>query len=444
MTRSAFGLGMAAAMISLPLAAVGPDVNLPAPIDPSEYRAVDPALASLGQLLFYDPILSGNRNISCGTCHHPNFGTGDGVSLSLGEGGVGLGPDRVASTDNRPEERIPRHAPALFNLGHADFTTLFHDGRIEVDPTRPSGLRTPMGTEMEAGFASLLSAQTMFPVLSPDEMAGHYSENEISRAVRMGLITGDDGAWDLLTDRLEVIPAYRAAFVQAFDLAPDDHIRFTQVSDAIAAFMELEWRADNSPFDRYLRGELPLDAAAMTGMTLFYGAAGCSACHSGAFQTDHDFHATGLVQFGPGKRARFQDHREDRGRFGVTGAPEDLYAFRTPSLRNVIETAPYGHTGAYAELRDFLQAHRTPRAAWDMYDPALTTTPVLEEDTFAPLADLAARDAILAQVPFPDQPLTEAELAALTAFLAALTDPQSITGRLGVPEDVPSGLPVDR
>ncbi|MBS8271808.1 cytochrome-c peroxidase, partial [Halomonas litopenaei] len=140
------------------------------------------------------PILSGNRNVSCGTCHHPAFGTGDGLSLGLGDGGIGLGPKRVADPDNMPEQRIPRNAPALFNLGAYEFTVLFHDGRIEVDPDRPGGLRTPLDADMVTGFASLLSAQTMFPVLSPDEMAGHYSENEISQAVRRGVITGQGGA----------------------------------------------------------------------------------------------------------------------------------------------------------------------------------------------------------------------------------------------------------
>ena len=80
---------------------------------------------------------------------------------------------------NPPEQRIPRNAQALWNLGAHEFTVLFHDGRIEVDETRPGGIRTPLAEDMVGGFATLLSAQTMFPVLSPDEMAGHYSENEI-------------------------------------------------------------------------------------------------------------------------------------------------------------------------------------------------------------------------------------------------------------------------
>lgn len=72
---------------------------------------------------------------------------------------------------------------------------MFHDGRLEVDTQRASGMRTPPEDDMLQGFDSILSAQSMFPVLSPDEMAGHYNENEVSRAVRMGLITGPDGAW---------------------------------------------------------------------------------------------------------------------------------------------------------------------------------------------------------------------------------------------------------
>ncbi|WP_286909276.1 cytochrome-c peroxidase, partial [Roseovarius sp.] len=50
----------------------------------------------LGRELFFDPILSGNRNISCATCHHPNLGSADGMSLALGEGGLGLGAARSA------------------------------------------------------------------------------------------------------------------------------------------------------------------------------------------------------------------------------------------------------------------------------------------------------------------------------------------------------------
>ena len=118
---------------------------------------------------------------------------------------LGIGPERRPDPANPPEQRIPRNAQALFNLGAREFTVMFHDGRIEVDPSRPSGLRTPLEDDMVAGFASILSAQTMFPVLSPDEMAGHYQENDVSTAVREGVITRPGGAWDILSKRVSAI-----------------------------------------------------------------------------------------------------------------------------------------------------------------------------------------------------------------------------------------------
>jgi len=98
------------------------------------------AEVALGRLLFYDPILSGSQDVSCATCHHPKMATVDALSLGLGDGAVGLGLDRVVDPDNMPEIRIPRNAPALFNLGAAEFKVLFHDGRLETDPSKPNGI----------------------------------------------------------------------------------------------------------------------------------------------------------------------------------------------------------------------------------------------------------------------------------------------------------------
>jgi cytochrome c peroxidase len=416
--------------------------NLPAPLTDADFAPVREVEARLGQLLFYDPILSGNRNVSCGTCHHPSFGTSDGLSLGLGDGGIGLGIQRVADPENMPEQRIPRNAPALFNLGAHEFTVLFHDGRIEVDPDRPGGLRTPLDADMVAGFASLLSAQTMFPVLSADEMAGHYSENDVSQAVRRGVITGEEGAWSIIAQRVAALPAYGDDFVAVYDhIERADQIGFTDISNAIAAFMEFEWRSDNAPFDAVLRGTATLPEPAGTGMALFYGEAGCASCHSGPFLTDHDFHAMGAPQIGPGKAARFESHARDEGRFRVTGDTDDLYAFRTPSLRNIALTAPYGHAGAHRELGDFLRAHLDPVAGLKAYDLATAVLPELPVDDTQGFADV---DAIAAAVSVEPVEVSDEQVTALIAFLDALTDPAAREGRLGVPDSVPSGLPVDR
>lgn len=412
--------------------------ELPAP--DALFPAQDMAQVRLGQLLFYDPILSGSGEVSCATCHHPRFGTSDGLSLGLGDGATGLGPERMIDPDNLPEERVPRNAPALFNLGAAEFTRMFHDGRLEGDPDRPGGIRTPLGEDMALGFASVLSAQSMFPVLAPDEMAGHYGESDVSRAVRMGLLSSEGGAWDIISARIESIPPYRAAFDAI--LGHGAAIHFTDISDAIAAFIAHEWRADDSAFDRHLRGEAPLTGPALAGMELFYGEAGCSTCHAGQFQTDHAFHAIAMPQIGPGKKGRFETHYRDTGRLRVTGRAEDVYRFRTPSLRNVTLTAPYGHDGAYATLEDVVRHHLDPIAALRGYDPARAVLPDLAgaEDLHA-LQDPAETDAIAAANELAPVTLSDAQVAELMAFLAALTDDVS---RLGVPPTVPSGLPVDQ
>jgi len=419
--------------------------DLPAPITNDDYAPVDSAEAALGRDLFYDPILSGNRNIACASCHHPRFATSDGLSLGLGEGAVGLGPQRHITDTNIPEQRVPRNSPALFNLGAHAFTRLFDDGRIEADPTRPSGLRTPMEDEMVSGFASVLSAQTMFPVLSPDEMAGHYSENEISKAVRSGRITGPGGAWDKIAARVAGVPDYAARFGLVYpEIAAGRALDFTDISNAIAAFVAYEWRSDQSPFDAALRHETPLTGQAAVGAQMFYGDLGCARCHSGPFLSDQAFHAMGAPQIGPGKAERFESHSRDEGRMRVTGRREDRFAFRTPSLRNVLQTGPWGHAGAHDDLRVFLADHAARGAALAGYQRAVilpvlpNTKPdwaVMEDPT--QVADIAAAAG-------KGITLTPPQIEALMAFLATLSDPVALQGRMGIPATVPSGLPVDR
>jgi cytochrome c peroxidase len=417
--------------------------GIPSPVTDDDYRPIDLAEAELGQLLFYDPILSGNEEVACATCHHPRLGTADGLSLGIGDGGIGLGPDRVVDMDNLPEQRIPRNSPALFNLGAHEFTVLFHDGRIAVDPNRPGGLRTPLDSDMVTGFVSLLSAQTMFPVLSPDEMAGHYGENDVSKAVRQGILTGSGGAWDVIARRVAGIDAYVDQFDTVYPaIQSADDIQFTDISNAIAAFIEHEWRSDSAPFDAALRGDTPLTGAAALGMELFYGESGCVACHSGAFQTDHGFHAMAAPQVGPGKAARFESHAKDEGRFRVTGDPADLYKFRTPSLRNVAVTAPYGHAGSHATLEGFIRDHLDPLAALSAYDAGQLVLPDLDVSDFRVLEDPAEMAAIAAAVTQPAVAMDDSQIAALVAFLGSLTDPAAAAGRLGVPTSVPSGLDV--
>lgn len=438
-TMRAFLLPCALACLAMQVAPARAEIRVPDLGPEPSFVEVTLDSVILGRDLFYDPILSGNRNISCGTCHHPKHGTSDGVSLTFGEGGIGLGPDRHITQENRPEQRLPRNAPGLWNLGAREFTVFFHDGRLEADPSQPNGLRTPLYAAMTGGFDSALAAQAMFPVLSPDEMAGHYGENDISTAVRRGMISQPGGAWELIAGRVAAIPAYRDAFEE---IAPGAPITFAAIANAIADFIAFEWRATDSPFDRAMRGEGALSDEAARGMALFYGDAGCSACHSGWFQTDHRFHAIAMPQIGPGKSARFETHARDEGRLRVTGEARDAYAFRTPSLRNVTRTAPYGHGGAYASLEEVVRHHLDPVSALKRYRIDMAALPDWPEaDDGRILRDGHEMAAIAAANTLRPTELSDGDVAALLAFLAALEDPVS---RLGVPESVPSGLPVDQ
>jgi cytochrome c peroxidase len=440
--------GLASLFVVL-VSAVTAGVALPPPLTDADFPAHSAAEVELGHLLFWDAELSGNRNISCASCHHPRFGTSDGLSLGIGEGGLGLGPDRRPDPQNLPEQRIPRNAPALWNVGAEGFTAMFADGRIEKDAARPTGFRTPLEDEMVAGFASLLSAQTMFPVLSPDEMAGHYQENGISTLVRQGRLTGPDGAWAAIAARVAAIPEYEARFRAVYpEIAAGRPIAFTDISNAIAAYMTVDFRSDTSPFDAMLRGEADLAPAPRDGMALFYGKAGCGTCHSGPLLSDMDFHAMGDPQIGPGKAERFEKHQRDVGRMRVTNRPEDLFAFRTPSLRNVTLTAPYGHSGAFADLRAYLVHHIGAGAPLGDYDVSAAVLPRMKlakpdfvpEPTGADYAAITAASAGRTSVA-----LDAGEIDAILAFLKSLEDPLAVAGgRLGVPEAVPSGLPVER
>lgn len=417
--------------------------QLPAPLNDSAYFEVDLQQAQLGQLLFYDPILSGNRETACATCHNPSLGTSDGVSLSFGDGAIGLGTKRRIDPMNIPEARVARNSPALFNLGAKKFTALFHDGRLEVDASRPNGIRTPMDSDMVAGFASLLSAQSMFPVLSRDEMAGSQGENDIARLVRQGIITGKGGAWDLLARRVAEIPQYGDMFTATYPhIAQPDDIAFTDIANAIAAFISFEWRSDTAPFDAVLKGDLTLGEQAQLGMDVFYGRGGCAVCHTGPFLTDHKFYAMAAPQIGPGKSATFEDHNRDDGRFRVTGREQDRFAFRTPSLRNVALTAPYGHAGGNRDLSQFIADHSDPAQSLADYDRSQAILPEYEANDFVVMDDPQQVQQIADAVTAKPVVLSQQEVAAIEAFLNTLTDPISVSGRLGIPNAVPSGLKV--
>jgi cytochrome c peroxidase len=267
----------------------------------------------------------------------------------------------------------------------------------------------------------------------------------VSTSVRQGKLTDTGGAWDIIATRVQRIPDYVMRFQAAYEKIdkPAD-IEFTDIANAIASFVSFEFRAINSPFDRHLAGEASLGDNALSGMALFYGKAGCYQCHKGIFQTDHQFHAIAMPQIGPGKTARFETHHRDIGRMRVTGKSEDRYKFRTPSLRNIALSAPYGHCGAYATLEGSVRHHLDPVRMLMNYDRRQAKLPELSEASDWWVLDRPKETAAIAKAnTLEPTSLTDQEIAQLIAFLHALTDPVSRTGRLGAPTEVPSGLRFD-
>ncbi len=427
-------------------ALAGTPPNLPEPLKLSDFQAFDQERAALGQLLYYDKLLSGNRNISCGTCHSHDHASADGLSLGIGEGGIGLGPERKFSENpvDAPKKRVPRNANALFNLGHKDFRVLFHDGRLSIDNIYGNGFNTPAEEWFPKGLTSIAAAQAMFPVTSETEMAGSAEENEIAASRRERI----DRTWPVIANRIWANSTYVEMFKEAYaDVNQAGDITMVHIANAIGDFIISEFRSTDSPFDRYLAGNNEaLDPNQVAGLELFYGKANCSACHTGPLLTDQKFYALALPPVGPGRTRAFDPMPRDVGRMGETDQLEDAYRFRTPSLRNVAKTGPYGHNGSYASLEGIIRHHLDPIGSlkkWDRNQLVMPASARFAPTDFAIWEDRREMERLKSNIDIKPVSLSDGEIDSLIAFLDALTDPASIKGRLGKPDEVPSGLPID-
>ncbi len=420
-------------------------IDLPKPLTDSDFIQFDPRQAELGQLLFYDKILSGNRNISCGTCHHHDLGSSDGLSLGIGEGGTGIGPNRTAGEGaNRVQRRIPRNAPGLWNLGANNVQFMFHDGRISISDLYQNGFNTPAEEFLPQGLNSLLAAQALFPVASDAEMAGQPGENEIAGAIKDRM----DHAWPIIAKRVRGIEKYGQLFVAAFENVEDPaDVTIVEIANAIGAFIGTEFRNHDSLFDRYLEGQDDaLNGQQLRGMELFFGDARCSACHSGPLLSSQTFHALGLPQFGPGRTRQFDPSVRDVGRIGESDRLEDAYRFRVPFLRNVALTGPYGHNGSMPTLDAIVRHHLHPQesnANWRPELALLPPAPWLASTDFVVRHDRLEEQRRISAIEIDLPPLTDPQIADILAFLNALTGETALERPMGRPDRVPSGLPVD-
>ncbi len=382
------------------------------PVPYPENNPYNPDRVELGRLLFFDPILSGEKDTACGTCHLPTFGMADGLPLAVGVGGKGLGPDRVTGRSAVTGDTVitePRHTMTLFNVGYNG---------------DESGLPSTKGFMLWDGKDRGLEAQALRPLIVRVELRGDAYEREM--------------AVDSVLTRLRGIPEYVALFEQAFPAEADSVARQlprlgcahdptplqsvitrSTFGRAIAAF-EREQNTVNTAYDRYVAGDdEALTLAQKRGLELFHTKARCVNCHSGPLFTDSSFRAQGVEQIGPGRASATTNTGtprptgRDEGRFLNTGNRSDIGAFRVVGLRQIVQTAPYMHDGALATLEDVIEFY--DRGGGDEASvPAENIDPEL--------------------VPLN---LSAEEKQELLAFMHALTDS---TIAVHVPARVPSGL----
>lgn len=261
-----------------------------------------PEKEDLGRLLYWDPILSGTKDVACVSCHHPDLGYADGLTFSQGVGGSGLGPNRSGGVTTR------RNAPTVINTA---FNGIDNDGLYSPESA-------PMFWDNRA---ESLEEQALLPMLSKEEMRGD--------------LISEDHIMDTIIQRLHNIPEYVSRFEQTFG---SNEINQERILAAIATF-ERGIVANNSPFDHYMRGDLnAMTNLEIQGMNAFIEV-GCADCHSGPMFSDYELHTIGV-----------QDNVNPPDE-GATNS----FDFRTPTLRNLNLTAPYMHNGIHATLEDVME-----------------------------------------------------------------------------------------
>ncbi|GAA4234661.1 cytochrome c peroxidase [Postechiella marina] len=262
----------------------------------------------LGRLLFFDPILSGNKDVACATCHHPKNGFAEFRDISIGVNGKGFGSKRVFKKPNTIPF-VKRNAHTILNTAFNGIDSLYH-----YNPET-----SPMFWDNRA---KSLENQAIEPIKAMEEMRGlNYSETSILEEV---------------ISRLKSIPEYKNLFESVFNEA----ITIDNIGKAIAAY-ERTLIANNSRFDQYMRGDsTAISLAEKSGFNLFKKV-GCINCHNGPMFTDYKIHVLGVPE----------NNKLDI----VDDGFEKQFGFRTPTLRNLRHTSPYMHNGTMLSLQKVLE-----------------------------------------------------------------------------------------
>lgn len=314
----------------------------------------NPDLTRVGMRLFFDPILSGNKKISCLICHHPRFGSSDALPLSIGVGGSGVGIYR----QQKEAGLTRRHSPHLFNKGFPEFTNMFWDGRVGFfhagglwTPEKGLNGNNPTHPEIANLLETPLEAQAIFPIADEVEMFGPNP-------------SGLDNfqKWDLISKRVFSEEFYRKEFEKIFNVT-EETFNIGHIAKALAQYQKITFQVTETRWDKYLRG----DNEAMTpseknGAILFMTKARCVACHSGAHLGGVSYQSSAAPQL---MRA---DGTEDFGRFEVSKNETHKYKFAIAPLRNISATAPYFHNGVFETLEEVVEHYNDPYTSLSLFN----------------------------------------------------------------------------
>lgn len=290
------------------------------------------------------------------------------ISPGLGAESIGPLPPVPSNPDNLPNE-------ARMTLGRA----LFFDNRISATGTMNcASCHLP-----HQGW----TVHTPISPANPGRVERRNSPTLLNVGYNKALIW-DGRAWPLEKqaigstknpihkgqdiDKLMALFNGDPEMVKLFEAAYGSKPNAADYGKALAVFQRHFIVTGDSDFDRYMKGDKQaMSPAAVRGMTLFTGKAGCVACHSGPNLTDSDFHNIGLaanpmladdvhqeiLRF-DAKRMEVPNWESiniDPGRFLVTKNAADLNKFKTPTLRNLQDTFPYMHDGRYRTLDEVIE-----------------------------------------------------------------------------------------
>jgi len=346
-----------------------------APVPP-EAPKPSTAVVELGRLLFFDPVLSSTREVSCATCHDPRWGWADGRPLPIGVGGRGNGPARVASGEALFPP-LTRNTPSLLDVAFNGLTT----GK----PCPPD--QAPMFWDART---TGLERQVAFPIGALGEMRADDCPE--SQALPRAL------------ERVRAIPGYEERFAAAFGpgAGATQVVTADRLARAIATFERTLVTAP-TPVDRFLSGDASaLDATQQRGLRVFREA-GCQHCHGGPMFSDFKLHVGGVPDPTPGGQR----------------------AFRTPTLRNLRHTAPYLHNGSLRTLGEVL-------AFYDNLADAVAETLDGGVPASGPALDPLLKHLSLRPEDFP---ALEAFLDALSTSTYDQTRPDSVPSGLAIAGD---------